>query len=163
MKLQLTTVILKLHLLEWCQIVLQIKYLRMDVGLEIFLNSNSGLLMQKSWEALVSVSKCPLSHRGTEEALCLWLQSIWLWDNMNIWDLISHSWLSPDHVLQRHTQKKSLLFPCISYIFFPFIHFKSHCQTPGNKQFQSHLLPKSNWCSQKKKKKVAVFLAGQTT
>lgn len=50
-------------------------------------------------------------------------------------------------------KKKSLLFPCISYIFFPFIQFKSHCQTPGKKQFQSHLLPKNNWRSQKKKKK----------
>lgn len=113
----------------------------------------------KTLENLISISKSPLSHRGTEEAL--WLQSMWLWDNMNIWDLISHSWLSLDHVLQRHTQKKSLIFPCISYIFFPFIHFKSHCQTPGSKQFQSHLLPKCNWCSQKKKKRQQSFLQGR--
>lgn len=119
-------------------------------SLEIFLNNNSGPLMKNAWEPLVSISKSPLSHRGTEEAFCLWLQSMWLWDNMNIWDLICHSWLSPDHVLHRHTQKKSLLFPHISYIFFLFIHFKSHCQTPGNKQFQSHLLPKSNWCKERK-------------
>lgn len=56
----------------------------------------------------------------TEEAFCLRLQSMWLWDNMNIRDLISHFWLSPGHVLHRHTHKKrhyfSLVFPTFSFL-----------------------------------------------
>lgn len=49
-------------------------------------------------------------------------------------------------------KKKTCIFPRISYILFPFIHFKSHCQTLGNKQFKSHLLPNNNWCSGRGKK-----------
>lgn len=127
--------------------------MRTDDGLENFLNNNSGPLMQNAWEPLVSISKSPLSHRETEEALCLWLQSMWLWDNMNIRDLISYSCLSPDHVLQTHTHKKVFTFPSYFLHFLPFYPLKSHCQTPGNKQFKSHLLLKSNWCSQKIKNK----------
>lgn len=39
---------------------------------KIFFNSKSGPLMQNVWEPLISVErKSPLSHRVTEEALCL--------------------------------------------------------------------------------------------
>lgn len=126
----------------------------MDDGIENFLNNNSGPLMQKAWEPLVSVKWKSLSHTGTEAALCLYKRG---YNPCDCGTTCTYGiLLAIPGFLQimcfKGTKKKSWLFPCISYILFPFIHFKSHCQAPGNKQFKSHLLPKSNWRSQKKKK-----------
>lgn len=59
-------------------------------------------------------------------------------------------------------KKKSLLFPHTSYILFPFIHFKSHCQTPEN-SFKAISFQKIIGTLKREKKKAAVFLARQTT
>lgn len=106
--------------------------MRMDDSLEKFFNSNSGPLMKKTWERLVSVKwKSPLSHPGTEEALCLHKRD---YNSCDCGTTCAYGiLLAIPGFLQimcfKGTKKppESLLFPHISYILFPLIHFKSHC------------------------------------
>lgn len=101
---------------------------------------------------LYLINENVLSHRGTGEALCKRDYSPCDCGTTCKYGILL-AIVGFLQIMCFRAEKKSWFFPHISYILFPFIHFKSHFEIQGNKQFKSHLLPKCNWCSGKKKKK----------
>lgn len=140
--------------------------MRMDDGLENFLNSNIniGPLMQKTWESLASLKwKSPLSHGGTEWALCLYKKDYNPCDCGTTW---THGiLLAIPGFLQIMCFKGTKKSHDFSLIFPTFYSLLSILKATARLQETNSLKATSfqKVIGVLKKKKAAVFLAGQTT